>query len=358
MISRLALNVLVLMMITGGGALSGCTRDEAVRRPSPDNSLTDGDVDSDADGDADENIPRRQCEDGESVSSDCYCVRMGVVGIFDSAANEGDNDVSAFVDWLNHDSSAKVTMINQDNTAKPTINAKFLDDYDVLLFLYQSSNLDSNWWTYSKAESDALRNWIEAGGGVISVTGFNGRATQNEVSAINSILTPATGLSYSEDPQHILNQCPSNMPCFCWWNAVPLDGFNPEHPISYKVTQIGAMIGSKILAPDDAEIVASNSEGNTVVAREIGRGRAVAIADEWPLFSRLWVESLNTDHLNFQIPEDEDTWPSHPCYNEEEEYWMTPGNVFQIPQFWYNSIKWASGDEECFVIEHPTIYVE
>jgi hypothetical protein len=32
-----------------------------------------------------------------------------------------------------------------------------------------------------------------------------------------------------------------------------------------------------------------------------------------------------------------------------------PANDYQSAQFWYNAIKWASGDVECFRIEDPTI---
>lgn len=353
--------VLLFLLLTAVALLWACEKDEAVSTGATPNgdadSDADGDSDSDSDSDSDaepQELVGMTCPDGPENPDTCYCIRMGVIGIFDSAANDDDKDVTAFVDWLNNDSSATITMVN--NGRKPTITADFLKDFDILLFLYQADALHSGWWSYSESEATALRKWINEGGGIVSVTGFNGNALNNEVASINSIIEPATGISYNTDM--ILNSCPGGLPCYCWWNANPIDGFDPDHEISNMVTQIGGFTGSSINAPDGADVVASNDTGNTVVAAEIGEGRAVALADEWPLFSKLWLDADDLSHINFQIPEREEEWPSQPCYDVEKEHWKTPGNVFQIPQFWYNVIKWAAPENECFHIEHVLIVAE
>ncbi|MBN2717118.1 MAG: hypothetical protein JXX14_14800 [Deltaproteobacteria bacterium] len=320
---------------------------------------SDSDTDTETDTDSDTEEPKIPlvCPDGEDHPETCYCLRIGVIGIFDSAANDEDKDVSLFVDWLNNDSSATVTMINETVSDKPTIDADFLADYDLLLFLLQTSELNTGqWWSYSADEAEALKTWIEAGGGVITVTGFDTASIYNEVNAINSILQPATGIAYEQEV--ILSSCPSGLNCFCWSNAIPIDGFDPEHPISKEINWIGAFIGYSIAAPDDAQIVASNDEGNTIVAKEMGEGRVVAIADEWPLFSKFWMAEMPDEELNFEKDTDESRWPEHTCYDTENEYWKTPYNVFQIPQFWYNVIDWSGPENECFHIDHPLIILE
>ena len=323
-------------------------------------SDADGDTDSDADGDtendSEEDLIDLVCPDGPEHPETCYCIRIGVIGSFDSSANDEDNDVSLFVDWLNNDSSAIVTMINETDTSKPTIDADFLSNYDVLLFLLQTSELHSgSWWAYSADEAAALKTWIEAGGGLVTVTGFDTPSIYSEVNAINSILEPATGIAYQQEV--ILDSCgPAD--CYCWRNVAVIDGFDPEHPISREVTQIGGFIGYSIAAPTDAQVVASNEKGNTVVAKELGEGRVVVLADEWPLFSKFWTGELDADELNFEIDTDESRWPENQCYDAENEYWKTPYNIFQIPQFWYNVIDWSSPENECFHIEHPLIVLE
>ena len=338
---------------------AGCSGGEDGSKPGGGNSGGDGDADGDGNadyvGDADsDGLIETVCPDGANHPETCFCIRIGVVGIFDSNANAEDNDVSAFVDWLNNDSSAIVTMVNATDTDKPTIDADFLADYDVLLFLYQSSSLHSGWWSYSKAEADALKKWIRDGGGVVSVTGFNGERTSEEVAAINSILEPATGISYNNDS--VLGQClPQN--CYCWKNVPVLDGFDPSHPISSNVTAIGAFLGSSINAPADAQIVAKSSEGNLVVAVEMGEGRAVAIADEWPLFSRLWEDRIDPSTVPGYTT-DENSRQYADCYDAAHDYWLSVDRRFQVPQFWYNVFKWASPENECFHIDHPLIIVE
>lgn len=342
----------------------GCSGNDDREMPGGgDNVNGSGDADSDADGDADadyvgdadgDGLIETVCPDGANHPETCFCIRIGVIGIFDSNANDADKDVTEFVDWLNNDSSAIVTMVNGSDKDKPTISEDFLSDYDVLLFLYQSSSLHSGWWSYGDDEADALKKWIRDGGGVISVTGFNGERTAEEVAAINSILEPATGIAYNSDS--ILDECTAEE-CYCWDSVPVLDGFNADHPIANRVDAVGAFIGSSIEAPDGADIVAKSSEGNLVVAAELGEGRAVAIADEWPLFSRLWEDEVNPASMPYYVA-DESTWEYQPCYDVENEYWLTVDRAFQVPQFWYNVIKWASPENECFHIEHPLIIVE
>lgn len=358
----------LLLLLAAVFVFGACEKDEAARGATSvdgdadsdsdgdGDSDTDGDSDGDSDSDSDEELIELVCPDGPENPDTCYCLRMAVIGSFESAANAEDKDVTAFQTWLNNDSNAVVTMVG----SKPTINADFLSNYDILLFLLQADRVDGGFWSYSADEAAALKKWIEVdNGGVVFVTGFNGNMVNQEVAASNSIMEPATGMSYGSSL--ILQECPNDPVlnktiCYCWGNAFPIDGFDPTHDISREVSAIGAFIGSPIIAPDDAQVVASSAEGNTVVARDIGEGRAVAIADEWPLFTKLWMEVDPTTVSGYTT--DENQYQYLDCYDMENEWWKSADNVFQMPQFWYNVIKWASPENECFHIEHPDIVPE
>ncbi len=44
-----------------------------------------------------------------------------------------------------------------------------------------------------------------------------------------------------------------------------------------------------------------------------------------------------------------------PCYDNAAGHWKTADKVFQVPQFWYNAIKWVSEQVGCFDISDPGI---
>ncbi len=303
----------------------------------------DSDSDSDSDGDTDtEELIEMVCPDGEDHPDTCYCLRMAVIGTYDSAASK--NDVSAFVEWLNTKSNAIVTMVS----SKPTIDAAFLADYDILLFLNQAQTKDGPFWSYGASEADALREWLEAGGGMITVTGFNGNVTTQEVAAINSIMEPATGMSYNNDVYLSEPELPNNN--YCWEGAVPITTW-ADHDIAREVTRIAAFWGSSINAPDGATVVATAADAtsvtdNALVAVDIGKGRALALADEWPLFTNVWLPGTNQQ----TTPN-----PYDPCYDTDLEQWNYAEFYFQHPQFWYNAIWWTAPENNCFEIHEPII---
>jgi len=276
----------------------------------------------------------------------CYCLRMGVIGTFDTAAN--DKDVSSFVDWLNTKSNAIVTMVK----GKPTLNQTFLSDFDILLFIYQADSLDGKYWNYKQEEADSLATWIEKGGGVVTVTGFNGKATANEVNAINSILEPATGISYNADAYLDHNTLATNS--YCYENASDISQWDPDHDISREISHTAAFWGYSINAPREAEIVATAVDEdavteNAAVSLEMGKGRVFAYADEWPLLSNLWLPGTH---------QQDEPNPYDPCYDTEKEQWINAENYFQHPQFWYNVIKWTAPENDCFTIDEPVIIIE
>ena len=115
---------------------------------------------------------------------------------------------------------------------------------------------------------------------------------------------------------------------------MPATGWNEAHPISADITAVGVFHARSINVPENAEIVAS--QGNTVYGAtvQLDAGRIFMFGDEWVSYTSQWTgEGVSNDCNND---------PNHSCYG------TSPGDTYQVPQFWYNAILWASGDVECF----------
>ena len=103
------------------------------------------------------------------------------------------------------------------------------------------------------------------------------------------------------------------------------------HPVAANITRVGAFYGRSVLGGGD--IVA---QGQTVygATKQMDTGRVFMFADEWVTYTSQWDGSTAMTCA---------TDPAHNyCMNR-----LAP-QYYQVPQFWYNAIKWASGDRECF----------
>ena len=71
--------------------------------------------------------------------------------------------------------------------------------------------------------------------------------------------------------------------------------------------------------------------------RQLDAGRVFTFCDEWVTYTSQWdgtgAETCATD-------------PAHNLCTGR-----TADVYYQVPQFWYNAIRWASGDKDCFYIE-------
>jgi hypothetical protein len=200
-------------------------------------------------------------------------------------------------------------------------------------------------WTFSADEIAALKSWVEAGGGMIVLTGYTGNMSADEVRTINSVVTPISGISYNND-QYLASACDT---CWCWGNSVPIYGWNTSSEISKGISQVGAMWGYSINAPLGATIAATEENKNAAVSVEVGKGRVFAFADEWVIYTNQW--------------RDGDAAPGdaadqyNVCYDMDKQQFNNAENYFQIPQFWYNVIKWVAPPNDCFIIDDPVIIV-
>lgn len=272
----------------------------------------------------------------------CTCFNVASIGHLGSYGNGS----TELVNWLNTQSSASVALYQ----TKPTLTPAFLNQYDVIILQWLSDGTSGGfgaggggYWQFSQAEVQALGAWVQAGGGLITLSGFE--PSSGEVGPLNTLLS-FSDISYNTDD--ILGTCPAALSCSCWGNTVPVGGWTPG-PIGNNLTQIGAYHGRSI-NPGSATVDASSAQadgGKVVYAAHeaVGAGHIFAWCDEWVTYTSQWLGVPAGDGGT-----DPYTDPTNACYQQ------SASQVFQVPQFWYNAISYAAQATSCsFTINNPKI---
>jgi hypothetical protein len=283
--------------------------------------------------------------DGASVSGDggneqvcndgsCTCIRIASIGhegIWGACGMYGDG-TAAFENWLSTQSTATVDSFS---ASKPTLTADFLKTYDVIVLQWlrdvSDAGSDGALWQFSQDEIDALAAWVQNGGGLITLSGYDGDG--QETVPLNQLLS-FTDFEYNTDGTYG-SDCNG-----CWGGACALENWNPASPISAHITKVGMQFGRSISVAADAgnaPVVDAPCPGGNdcAVHEDIGKGHVFAFTDEWPTYTSQWLGQA--------------TCIAASCAGS------TPADDFQVPQFWYNAIKYASSAAQCFVIQNPTI---
>lgn len=264
------------------------------------------------------------------------CGRIASIGMPAHYGVSGLNSDSttAFTDWLNTKSSAAVDIY----TTHPMLSADLFAKYDVVIIQWLTDSNSGPYWTFTDEEVSALKTWVNGGGGLITLSGYD--SNPQEVAPLNRLLS-FTDISYNMDD--VLASCPSSVSnmCYCWGNSVPLAPWAPG-PIGKNVTQIGAFHGRSI-NPGSASVDCSDSSHAYAVHEVVGKGRVVAYTDEWVTYSSQWLGTSPNNNTSMY------TDPNNPCYMR------SAANVFQVPQFWYNVISWAADTQCMFTIQDPGI---
>ncbi|HKO47209.1 MAG TPA: hypothetical protein VJV79_05775 [Polyangiaceae bacterium] len=315
-------------------------------------------------------IPMREkiCD----ATGKCTCLHLALLGTLTSAADAP--DTTAFTNWLSSksDGSAVATII----PTKPTVDAAFLANYDILLVA------NVNGWTFSADEKAAVQTWVEAGGGIITLTGFVSAKAGAQEAADTSQLISFAGLQYTgtSEAQYAAPAIGETSPVYykggnvdlklCMnWNGGPATTaakpfvttpikFTPQTDSLEKLTAnldyVGAFIGWPITAPADAKVIAKDpvNGGNMAVAKEVnGKGRIFAFGDEWVTFTNLWEQAGTPSNPTRDM--------YNPCYvaasGTAAEFFHSVQTLYQTKQFWYNAINWVAPPNGCFTIVDPDV---
>lgn len=269
---------------------------------------------------------------GEKV---CVCVKLvtwGGLGTYGAVPGmDGQDAIGA---WLNENSTGDADY----TAAKPAITAEYLAAYNIIVIQDISS-----WPAFTAEEKAAFEAWVRGGGGVMSLNGYS--ANGNEMANVNDLLAFTT-MSYvassdtsnEADRAALLGVCED-----CYGASVPQAGWS-THPIGLNVKKVGAFHGRAVTA-GSGEVVAQEGVNVLGAAAGVDAGRVFVFHDEWITYNSQWTGAgLVTD-----CRQQEFSGPNQECLMEH------PVLQYTLPQFWYNSLKWLSGDKACFDIEDGTI---
>jgi hypothetical protein len=118
--------------------------------------------------------------------------------------------------------------------------------------------------------------------------------------------------------------------------------WDPTSPLGAHVTDVGMYDGRSIKATT-ATVDCTDGATNYAVHEQFGSGHVFAYGDEWVTYSGEWLGTASCLSAGMF------TDPNNPCYQK------SAAQVFQIPQFWYNAIKYAASSVQCFDIMSPGI---
>jgi hypothetical protein len=269
---------------------------------------------------------------GTTSGGDATCARIGMFGRPPSygAMQGGADNTDALRDWLNAHVKAGTT-VDVVTTDTP-ITSELLGRYDIVILQALEQREGGPYWNFSAAELATFESWVRGGGAVIALTGYGAQAA--EVNPTNQLLA-FTGMAYNTDDAFAT--CPDNC-CYCAGSSIPVHGWHADHPIAANISAVGAFHGRTIQA-GDAALVASEGAAVYGATKELDAGRVFLFFDEWVTYSSQWTQATGAGGFT---PDASCSDVNNVCYGR------TPADGYQVPQFWYNALKWATGNATCF----------
>jgi hypothetical protein len=220
----------------------------------------------------------------------CDCIRIATLG---KAGKWGQGEV--FGNWLNSRAATGAMSLGAQ-----VLTRALLDPYDVIV----AQDLSENQRSYSADEVAVLKDWVTAGGGLITLIGYG---TPTEIANVNALLAPLDA-AYSAAPV-LPKSGGSTVPVSTW----------VTHPVSDGISKVGVDNG---YAVQGGGVTLATQDGHVMLkGKEIGTGHVLVWGDEWLTYNSEWV--------------------SHPDY--------------QVERFWLNMIKWSTPAKECQVPIPPNI---
>lgn len=255
---------------------------------------------------------------GAENSSHCLTfMSWGAVAVQGAVPGESGRD--AIVSWLDDASSAE----GEHFLEKPEITPEFLARYDLVLL----QNLGA--WEITEGEVQAFQDWVRAGGGVMSLSGYEGDAEQ--VIVTNRLLS-FTGINYANmseagDTSITLGVCG-----YCLGSTSRQEGWSAEHPISEGISAVGAFAGRSIHG--EGAIVAQEEGKVLGMTQEIDSGRVFLFHDDWISYHGVWSQGAPSE-----------------CTQNSECKDASPREAYQVPRLWRNAFNWLAPGRECFHVE-------
>lgn len=350
----------------GGGEAgdSGPTLDgaEGTLADATSGGSTSGSADSSS---QDGNARPQRCNDAGT----CTCFNIASLGYGAPTealtSTHGTGTTEAFVSYLNTQGNALAfpigcgTDTGCESPAKPTLNATFLAQYDVLIFQWMvngvvpatSSGGDTGdpsfdgggYWAFSSDELTALKTWVQRGGGVIVLSGYDfcpsalagsgcTVGSPGELGPTNQVLQALTDMSFTPTVTYGVVETGNAELCLGYLD--PVTGW-ADDSLGQNITQVGALHGRGINAGTGTVDCNNPTFGVSAAHEDVGLGHVYVYTDKWVTSVNQW---------------DPATEPAAYCSLDGS---TAGGNVpavqiaYQVPQFWLNAIGYASQATGC-----------
>ena len=202
----------------------------------------------------------------------CDCLDIALIG------NQGANPSAEFQDWL----EAQGTQVDRISTNPAEVLDKAtLNKYDIIVLDYLVRS-------YTPEEQAATQTWVEAGGGMMAMTGFTN--VQFVADRPSSLFKPM-GLTYNTSKGFF---------------SGPVTSF-AAHEITKDLTSISFYGGLFVDIVEDGvgvnKIIMTLPQGPVGVVQDRGAGRLFMFGDEWiefdsewkniPQIKQFWVQTLS-----------------------------------------------------------------
>jgi len=224
------------------------------------------------------------------------------------------------------------------STRNFTLTADFLKKYDVIILQALEDSEYTGFWTFTGDEVSALSDWVNKGGGLITMSGYGSQS--QEVDPVNQLLAPF-GISYNRARIFSFR---ATVPTIC--ATVPTGRFR----LAVGIPRTARW--STILIRRTAKWVSSWAAPSLApIARSWARGRPIP----WLAFTnRSALAGLRlgrrVGHLHQPVERRFDLPGPSPVRE------LHADKIYNIPQFWYNVFRWVAGDgSSCFQMADTTV---
>ncbi len=240
----------------------------------------------------------------------CDCINIATLGV---PGTWGQGNV--FGAWL-----AARTPNGATSLGSQVLTHTLIDPFNIIVVqdVYQNGGGRA----YSAAEVQVLSEWVNNGGGLMTLTGYANPPVDNV--NVNALLAPF-GMSYGET--QILNRNGAA-------TSVPITQF-ATHPITAGVTAVGFDNGYEVSGP------ASPAAGSNFTVYAMGSAAADP-AESFRVGEAMQVGKGHVDVWGDEWITYNSEWTSHPDY--------------QVQLFWVNTLKWLTVLGNCQVAI-PTILI-
>jgi hypothetical protein len=291
----------------------------------------------------------KRCDD----AGNCTCINIASYGQFGTFGQNQNDSVTKWVEWLSTQSGQHVDTIGATpGQPKVPLTPELLNNYDVLIIQDTESGVkgqpQSEEWSFTPDEIQAVQDWVNAGGGLITLQGYS--ATNTEMNGVNQLLQ-FSGIQYISPGIDIFgaddgtNYCHGGSEAVSQW----VTGSPIADALTFHVRGVGAFHGWAI-NPGDATVFLNAQDGVHVggAAKNVGAGAVVVYNDEWITYTSQWSDS-SVQNCNCA------TDVNNPCCKNQ----TCPEEMYQTAQFWYDMINFAAAATQCpFEIKGTDQYIK